>query len=365
MKLKFRDKNKAKELVVTIDNLAPKEPVKLVHVCGTHEIAISEHGLRNLLPRQIEILEGPGCPVCVTPTQDLDGVVNLAEEGKIIATFGDMMRVPGTKKTLEEARSEGSDIRIVYSVYDAVEIARKTDKEVVFLGIGFETTAPMSAAVLVNRGEGPHSLPSNFSILTSNKLIPPAMEALSKIPGVKIRGYLAPGHVSTIIGTRPYQIFPKKYNLPTVIAGFEPLDILYAIGLLLRQLKEEAKVENAYPRSVSSQGNKQAKDLLAQVFKITHARWRGIGIIPHSGLELKEEFSKWDARKKFQIEVDREAELHPGCKCDLIITARATPNECSLFRDKICNPRDPYGPCMVGKEAMCNIWYRYGGRPGL
>jgi hydrogenase expression/formation protein HypD len=276
-----------------------------------------------------------------------------------------MIRVPGTKKTLEEVKSEGGDVRVVYSVYDAVKIAQKTEKEVVFFGIGFETTAPMTAAVLVNGSKNPESLPPNFSVLTSYKLIPPAMKALSEMPEVKVKGYLAPGHVSTIIGTRPYELFPRKYHLPTVIAGFEPLDILYAIGLLLKQLRERAKVENAYPRSVSPEGNKRAQDLLSQVFQITDVYWRGIGIIPDSGLELKEEFSKWDARKKFQIKVKAEEKLHPGCKCDLIITAQATPGECSLFKNGRCNPRDPYGPCMVGEEAMCNIWYRYGGRPRL
>lgn len=365
MKLKFRDESKAKELIATIKKLTPPEPVKIVHVCGTHEITISEHGLRSLLPPEIEILEGPGCPVCVTPASDLDAVISLAEEGAIVVTFGDMMRVPGTRKTLEEVRSEGGDVRIVYSPYDGLKIARGTDKEVVFFGVGFETTAPMTAAVLVNGKKEVKNLPHNFSVLTSNKLIPPAMEALSQMPEVKVKGYLAPGHVSTIIGTHPYNIFPEKYNLPTVVTGFEPLDILYGIGLLLRQLKEKPKVENAYPRSVSPDGNKKAQKLLGQAFQVTDARWRGIGIIPQSGLELKEEFAPWDARKKFEIKSGTGEKLHPACKCDLVITAQARPDECSLFQSGTCNPDDPYGPCMVGREAMCNIWYRYGGRPGL
>lgn len=365
MKLKFRDKNRAKKLIDTIKKLTPQDSIKIVHVCGTHEITISEHGLRSLLPPQIEILEGPGCPVCVTPTKDLDTAVTLAEKGTIIATFGDMMKVPGTKRTLAEEKSEGGDIRVVYSIRDAVKIAKTVDQEVVFLGIGFETTAPMSAAVLMNEREGSNLLPPNFSILTSNKLIPPAMEALLEMPEAKIKGYLAPGHVSTIIGTRPYQIFPEKYGLPTVVAGFEPLDILYAIGLLLKQLKEGAKVENAYPRSVDPEGNKRAQKLLERVFQVTDVHWRGIGIIPNSGLKLREEFSTRDAKRRFDLKVEETGKLEPGCICNLIITAQATPDECSLFRSGKCNPRDPYGPCMVGEEAMCNIWYRYGGRPGI
>lgn len=363
MKLQFRDEGKAYELAEAIKRLAPDDLVKLVHVCGTHEITITEHGLRSLLPPQIEVLEGPGCPVCVTPTHDLDEAVALAEAGEIIATFGDMLRVPGSRKTLEEVKSEGADVRVVYSVREAVELAKKIkNKEVVFFGIGFETTTPMNAAVLLESPKGP---PENFSILTSNKLIPPAMEALLKLPDIGICGFLAPGHVSTIIGMRPYEIFPQKYNMPVVIAGFEPLDILYAIALCLKQLKEGFfKVDNGYPRSVTYEGNLKAQQLIAEVYEVTDAYWRGIGIVPNSGLKLRKEFSPWDAREKFNIKVESSEKLNPGCKCHLVITARATPDKCPLFA-KRCTPRDPYGPCMVGEEAMCHIWYRYGGRPSL
>jgi hydrogenase expression/formation protein HypD len=358
--LHFRDRAKAEELARVIARLAPSEPVKLVHVCGTHEVTITEFGLRSLLPPQVEILEGPGCPVCVTPVRHIDEAVALAEQGHIVATFGDMARVPGTHKSLEEARSAGADVRIVYSVADAVELARKTTKEVIFFAVGFETTAPTVAAAMLD------TPPANFSLLVSHKLIPPAMAAL--LQGEHdISGFLAPGHVSTIIGTKPYEPFPRDYGMPVVIGGFEPLDILYSIALLLRQLREgEPKVENAYTRAVRPEGNPRAQAILSEVFEPTDHYWRGMGLIPRSGLKLREEFREWDARAKFDLSLRSESEeaLHPGCRCAQVITAKATPDQCPLFL-KVCNPRTPYGPCMVGEEGMCHIWARYGGRPKL
>lgn len=357
MRLQFRDRQRADALVEVIHRLAPRAPTKLVHVCGTHEITITHYGLRSLLPPQLEVLEGPGCPVCVTPVGDIDGAIELAEAGHTVATFGDMVRVPGSTWSLEDARGEGGDVRIVYSAADAAELARQLDKEVVFFAVGFETTAPTVAAVLL---EGAESLPDNFSLLVSHKLIPPAMEALLADGRADIQGYIAPGHVSTIIGVRPYEALPRKYGIPIVIGGFEPLDILYAIALLLKGLREEARVDNGYPRSVTYQGNQWAQELIERAFEPTDVRWRGIGIIPNSGLRLREEFARWDARRKFGIRVRSAEELHPGCRCSLVITARATPDRCPLF-SHVCTPRTPYGPCMVGEEAMCNIWYRYGG----
>jgi len=363
--LHFRDRAKAEELARLIRELAPEGPIKLVHVCGTHEITITEHGLRSLLPPQLEVLEGPGCPVCVTPARHIDEAIELAKRGHILATFGDMARVPGSRMSLEEARSEGADVRIVYSVTDAVALARRTDREVVFFAVGFETTAPMVAAAVLD------GLPANFSLLVSHKLIPPAMEALLQNEH-DIRGFIAPGHVSTIIGERPYQVFPTRYRLPVVISGFEPLDVLYAIALLLRQLREgRPQVVNAYPRAVRPEGNRRAQEILSEVFEVVDHHWRGIGLIPRSGLALREEFREWDARVKFGLDLKREKgddqpqeALHPGCRCHLVITAQVTPDECPLFQ-RACTPRTPYGPCMVGEEGMCNIWYRYGGRPKL
>jgi hydrogenase expression/formation protein HypD len=353
--LSFRDKNRASGLVKAIHKLIDK-PLKIVHVCGTHEITITQHGLRSLLPSQIEVLEGPGCPVCVTPAGDIDEAIALAKRGVIVATFGDMLRVPGSRGSLEEARGLGADVRVVYSVLDAVRLAERTKGEVVFFGIGFETTAPMTAAVLL---EGP---PQNFSVLLSNKLIPPAMEALMADKENQIKGFIAPGHVSTIIGVKPYEELSQRHKIPIVIGGFEPLDVLYAIALIARQLKfGSPRVENGYPRSVTYEGNLRAKELMEKVFEVTDASWRGIGVIPNSGLKLRKAFLRWDVREKFDIKVESKGTEHPGCRCSQIIMAKATPNQCPLFA-KACTPRSPYGPCMVGEEAMCNIWHRYGGR---
>lgn len=359
MKFDFEDQGRAKQLSRLLYHQAPEETVRLVHVCGTHEITITSNGLRSIIPETIEVLEGPGCPVCVTPSSELDAAVDLAQQGKIIAAFGDMMRVPGSRISLAEARSQGADVRMVYSVSEAVNIAENEDSQVVFLGVGFETTAPMNAAALLDNP------PSNFSILPANKLIPPAMETLMELPGSKVDGFIAPGHVSTIIGVEPYQSIVDEYQIPTVVAGFEPLDMLYALVLLVQQIaNDEARVENAYPRAVDREGNLHSQRLLQQVFQVGQTNWRGIGSIKSSGLAVKDRYQKWDARSRFNIPKGTGIEMKSGCRCAEVLTARVTPDECSLFGNK-CTPNDPYGPCMVGEEAMCNIWYRYGGRPSL
>jgi hydrogenase expression/formation protein HypD len=355
----FSDPARARALADAILLLSPPESVKIVHVCGTHELAITQHGLRRFLPERVEILEGPGCPVCVTPTRDIDLAVSLAEGGKVLCTFGDMTRVPGTRRTLEEARSGGADVHTVLSASEAVAIARKTDREVVFFAVGFETTAPTTAAVLLDRP------PRNLSVLVSHKLIPPAMAALLELPGTSIRGYIAPGHVSTVIGTRHYEPFPKKYRMPVVIGGFEPLDVLYAIALVLRQVRDRSpRVENAYPRAVTEEGNRQAQGMMEKVFEVVDARWRGIGTIPASGLALRERFREFDARARFAIEGEEGEDEIPGCRCPDVLTARAAPVDCPFFSTR-CTPLSPVGPCMVGSEGACSIWFRYGGRPRL
>ena len=356
----FRDPKRAKEFAQLLSRLAPARPVKIVHVCGTHEITITEHGLRSLLPEGVEVLEGPGCPVCVTSTVDLDVAVKLAQEGVILCTFGDMMRVPGTELSLEEARAQGADVRMVLSAADAVEVARTNPtREVVFFAVGFETTAPGTAAVLLD------SPPPNFSVLSSHKLIPPALSALMQLPDVKIDAFLAPGHVSTIIGSDAYRPVAERYHVPVVVGGFEPLDVLYALALILRQLKEgRAEVENAYKRAVRPEGNTRAQELLSQAFEVSAARWRGIGTIPGSGLRIREELAPWDATRKFGVEGKLGEETAPGCRCADILVARALPTDCPLF-GKICTPLSPVGPCMVGSEGACSVWYRYGGRPKL
>lgn len=357
---RLRDPARAEKLSRALAQLAPKRPVKIVHVCGTHEAAIAESGLRALLPKRVEIYEGPGCPVCVTSTADINLAVKLAlEVGVILCTFGDMLRVPGTELTLEEAKAEGADVRVVLSAADAVRTARENPhREVVFFAVGFETTAPGTAAVLLDRP------PDNFSVLCSHKLIPPALEALLR-ENTEVDGFLAPGHVSTVIGADAYQELADKFHVPVVVGGFEPLDILYAIALVLKQLREgRAEVENAYPRAVRPGGNARAKELMGEVFQVVDASWRGIGTIPASGLGIRAELSRFDARRRFAIQAAPGEEEPPGCLCPDVIMAKAVPTDCPLF-GTACTPLSPVGPCMVGTEGACSIWYRYGERPRL
>lgn len=359
-RFRLRDPARARAFAELLRRYAPRDPVRIVHVCGTHEIAIAQHGLRSLLPEGVEVLEGPGCPVCVTPTADLDRAAKLAAAGAIVCTFGDMTRVPGTRRTLADARAHGADVRIVLSAADAVAVARENpDRDVVFFAVGFETTAPGTAAVLLG------SLPDNFYVLASHKLIPPALAALLSVPPVRIAAFLAPGHVSTIIGAQAYNEVSERFGVPIVVAGFEPLDVLYAIHLVLRQLRDgRAEVENAYPRAVTDAGNLRAQEILARAFEPGDALWRGIGTIPGSGLQIRAEFARRDAARAFQIEAEVGEEKPPGCLCSDVLLARAVPSDCPLFRDP-CTPLSPVGPCMVGSEGACNVWYRYGGRPRL
>ncbi|MCK5585367.1 hydrogenase formation protein HypD [Candidatus Bipolaricaulota bacterium] len=350
------DPKRARQLADAIAILAPPAPIKIVHVCGTHEMAITQNGLRRFLPDKVEVLEGPGCPVCVTPTADIDAAFQIAEAGAVLCTFGDMTRVPGTRLTLEQARSKGCDIRVVLSAADAVNMAEETDREVVFFAVGFETTTPMTAAVLLD------APPENFSVLVSHKKIPEAMAVLLDLPGTNISGYLAPGHVSTIIGLAPYERHLAKFNIPIVVGGFEPLDILYAVALILRQIRDgKGVVENGFPRAVSDEGNTAAQVLIEAVFESTEVQWRGIGAIPDSGYRLRQEFAQFDARERFHIEGETAEEEIPGCRCADVLTARATPGDCPLFGTR-CTPLSPVGPCMVGTEGACSISFRYGGR---
>ena len=356
----FRDPARAQAFAAVLTRLAPPHPVKIVHVCGTHENTIAQFGLRSLLPENVQVFEGPGCPVCVTPTQDLNAAIQLALDGAILCTFGDMTRVPGTRRTLAQAREEGADVRVVLSAADAVEVARKNPaRQVVFFAVGFETTAPGTAAVLLD------SPPSNFAVWSSHKLIPPALGALMESSPGSIGAFLAPGHVSTVIGSQAYAEVARRYRVPVVVAGFEPLDMLYALAAALRLIGEgRAEVVNAYARAVRPEGNLKAQELIARVFEAQDARWRGVGTIPCSGLALREEFASWDAAKKFQVRAEEGEDHPPGCLCPEIVMARALPSQCPLFRTR-CTPQTPVGPCMVGVEGACNVWYRYGGRPEL
>jgi len=355
----FSDPRRGRALADAIRILAPAEPLKIVHVCGTHEMEITRHGLRRFLPETVDLLEGPGCPVCVTPARDIDTAIAIARSGATLCTFGDMLRVPGSERSLDEARSEGCDVRTILSAVDAGVIARESDHEVVFFAVGFETTAPMTATILLD------DPPPNLSILASHKQIPPALAALLDLPGNKIGAYLAPGHVSTIIGSDPYEELLKDRRIPVVIGGFEPLDILYAIALVLRQVRDRsAKVENGYPRAVDPQGNLAAKRLLDEVFETADVAWRGIGTIPASGLRLRDAFRRYDALERFPVEVPEGNDTVPGCRCPDILTARAVPSDCPLFATR-CTPLSPVGPCMVGAEGACSIWFRYGGERPL
>lgn len=332
--------------------------VRIMHVCGTHEQAVSYYGLRSLLPDNVKVIAGPGCPVCVVPAKEVDEAVKLALEHKVVlATFGDMYRVPGSELSLAEARALGGDVRVVYSIADAVRMAEESpSRQVVFFAIGFETTAPATASALI---EGP---PRNFSVLVSHRLIPPVMELLMGIE-VYFDGFICPGHVATIIGTRPFRVFPESYRMPTVIAGFEPLDIMLAVKHVVDQVAAgEAKLVNEYRRLVREEGNVRAQRLMGEVFEVCDARWRGIGRVPSSGLRLREGYEEHDARLRFNVKVEGSRDLRPGCSCHLVLVGKVTPPECPLFA-KACTPRTPQGPCMVSSEGTCNIWLRYGG-PG-
>lgn len=344
-------KNLSREIVGRIEELS--QPVKIMHVCGSHEHTIMHHGIRSLLPEEVEVVAGPGCPVCCVPAREIDECLKLAKQGVTITTFGDMLRVPGSKSSLAEAKGDGADVRVVYGVNNAVEIAQKLDNEVVFMSAGFETTAPTTASEIL---AGP---PENFSILSCHRLIPPALKFLIESGEVNLNALIEPGHVSTIIGTKPYEMFSEKYGIPQVVAGFNPLDILMAVYMVLRQIKAgKAEVQNEYKRAVREEGNLKAQQVLEDVFYITSREWRGFPEIPDSVMEVKEEFSQFNAREKFDIKVERVKEAPTGCICGPILRGVARPEECKLFKEK-CTPMNPIGACMVSKEGTCNIAYRY------
>lgn len=353
--LEFRDPERAKKFSKLIKKIAPDENLTIMHVCGTHESSICEYGIRSILPDNIDLVEGPGCPVCVTPALHVDEALRLSDKGDVtLATFGDMVKVPGSSEKLTEERK---NVEIVYSVANAVEMAQEGEKEVVFFGVGFETTAATYAPVLLEE-------PENFSFLGSVKKIPPAMDFLLTREDIEIDGFLAPGHVSTIIGSEPYEALAEKYKVPIVVTGFEPLDVLNGILKLLESLTTGPRVVNAYPRAVKKSGNERALEMIRQAFKDSDAVWRGIGEIPGSGLEIKNE--SLDARKKFGLKIKGdEYGVPPGCICDEIILGKSKPNQCKQFKNEKCTPQDPIGPCMVGSEGMCNVWYEYGGRPEI
>lgn len=352
IELKFRNPDLAKRVVEKIREVAPKKDlVKICHVCGTHEWTITHFGIRSLLPSNVEVIAGPGCPVCVTPASEIDEAVQLAQKGVAVACFGDVLRVPGSRMSLLDAKAEGADVRVVYSASDAVKMAEKEpNKEFAFFAIGFETTAPSTAIEVLRKP------PRNLSFMVSHRLIPPAMELMLGIGDLHIDGFIAPGHVSTIIGLKPYEIFPKAYRMPTVVAGFEPLDVLFAVYMVLKQLKAgEARLENEYTRAVSWEGNIKAQELMRQAFEVVNGEWRGLGKLPLSAFRLKNEYVSHDAREKFGVEVEHGRDLPPGCQCHLVMIGKIRPTECPLYM-KACTPQKPVGACMVGVEGTCSIW---------
>ncbi len=334
-----------------------KRPIKLMEVCGTHTVTIFRHGLRELLPPHITLISGPGCPVCVTPVGAIDQAILLAQrEEVIIVTFGDLLRVPGSESSLLRQRGSGADVRVVYSAYDALEMARRErERKVVFLGVGFETTAPTVAAVIRRaKEEGA----ANFSVLSMHKIIPPALKALVESPDLTIDGFICPGHVSTIIGTEPYRPTAEQFRVPCVVAGFEPVDVLQAIALLVNQIEAgEAKVEIQYRRGVSSQGNPKALAAMEEIFVECDSEWRGLGVLPLSGLEIAPSYGAFDADRLYDIP-PVEGREPAGCICGDILRGLRRPPDCPLFRNA-CTPENPVGACMVSSEGTCAAYYKY------
>ncbi len=361
-RLEFRDKQRAESLVACLAKICDSmaEPVSIMHVCGSHEQSIARFGLRSLLPSRLEVIMGPGCPVCVTDMPEIDSAVALAEQGIVVTTFGDMFRVPGSIKSLAEAKAQGAPVKVVFSPQQAVEVARQSSGQVVFFATGFETTAVATAAVVAGNP------PENFSVLSAHKYIPPAMEIIAEMPHRRVKGFLAAGHAAIITGCKIFEDFVERHHIPVVIGGFEPLDILAALVMILELIRDgKSEVANAYPRCCTAEGNAQAQRLLWQVFETGDGVWRGIAHVPNGNLRLRTRYASFDAAIRF---ADKLAGLTCGvasglaaeCICGNIMTGIASPTDCRLF-GKDCTPERPVGACMVSSEGACRIWHEYGG----
>jgi hydrogenase expression/formation protein HypD len=360
----FQDPAIINEIKVKIHKLAGKlgeRKIRICHVCGTHEYTISHWGIRSLLPSNLEVIAGPGCPVCVCPNEDIEQSIWLSKNGYILTTFGDMSRVPSNQGSILTARAEGADIRVVYSFLDVLKLARSyPQNNIVFFAIGFETTAPTVAIELVNQ-----RIPSNLFILSAHRLVPPAMSILLEQPDISLDGFIAPGHVSAVTGSGIYEPISNQHNVPIVVAGFEPADVMLSILAILQQLvHSQSKTENLYSRVVTRQGNKTALAAMTAAYDVIDARWRGIGIIPSSGYELAEKYSKFNIRMREEIPVSRGRDTPKGCRCAEIMLGKIYPENCSLFNSR-CTPENPIGPCMVGNEGTCAIHAKYGGHLDL
>ena len=362
----FRDREKAAVLVKEIEALvatiplAKQRPLHIMEVCGGHTHSIFRYGVEGMLPKEIELVHGPGCPVCVLPMGRVDDCVSIAERPEVIfTTFGDAMRVPGSRKSLLQAKADGADIRMVYSPMDALQIARKNpERQVVFFGIGFETTMPSTAlTVLQAEAEGI----TNFSVFCNHITIVPTLKAILESPDLNLDGFLGPGHVSMVIGTAPYEFIARFYKKPMVVAGFEPLDVLQSIWMVLKQIKEgRADIENQYLRVVPDEGNQAALDAVARVYELRDFfEWRGLGSIDHSGVKLRAEYAQFDAEEKFFVPNVKIADPK-SCQCGEVLKGIIKPWQCKLF-GTVCTPETPLGALMVSSEGSCSAYYQYGG----
>jgi len=364
----YGDPALARALARELETIRLDRPVVLMHVCGTHEHTIARASLRSLLPDGVRLIAGPGCPVCVCPARDIDRALEAARrERVIVATFGDMMRVPSSETSFERAKAEGADIRVVYSPLDAVRLARgNPGREVVFMAVGFETTAAPIAACLAD------DIPDNLSIVPSMRLVPPALRFLIGRSEGSIGGFILPGHVSAIIGRAGYAFIEEEFGIPSVIAGFEAIDVLRAVRELVGQIagRGRGRVVNQYRRVVREKGNERAQEAIARFFEESDVSWRGIGTIPHSGLMLRKEHERLDAAVRLDLPEPRSpVDVRSGCRCHLVILGEAEPESCPLF-GAACTPRLPHGPCMVSSEGTCRARFEYrsvgrGARTGL
>lgn len=353
----FRDTKIVKNMLEQLSSKCNKE-ITIMEVCGTHTMSIFKSGIRELLPKNIKLISGPGCPVCVTPQGYIDTAIEISKrDDVIITTFGDLIKIPGTKSTLQKEKAQGRDIRIVYSPLQSLDIAKENpNKEVVFLGVGFETTAPILALSVYN---AKNQNINNYSLLHSIKTMPQTMKALVIDEEIKVDGFLCPGHVSTIIGAKPYEFLASNYNVPLVIAGFDSTDIVAGIYTLVEMINnKEFEVKNLYNRLVKYEGNEKALDIIDEVFIPCSSVWRGLGSIENTGFEIKEEYKIYDAQSKLSIEMI-QSNPPKGCLCGEILKGTKNPIECKLFK-KVCNPQNPIGACMVSEEGTCAAYYKYG-----
>jgi len=361
--MKYIDEFRNKKLIGKVSNkikeIIPEHKINIMEVCGTHTQAFFRFGLNKILPSNLRLISGPGCPVCVSSQEYIDAAIVLSRHRDVlILTFGDMLRIPGSHSTLEKERPRFGNVGVVYSALDSLKLAKENpDKKVVFLAVGFEATAPTVALSIISAKE---KKLKNLFFLSSLKRIPPAMDYLVKDKRLNLQGFLCPGHVSAIIGTRPYEFIPKNYKIGCCVAGFEPLDILEGIYFLIRQvIKNRPAVENQYVRLVTKNGNPTARKTISRVFKVCDAYWRGLGDIPNSGLRINDEFSKFDAEKEFSLKhITHDAKHTTQCRCGDILKGLISPLDCPLF-SKVCSPENPVGPCMVSNEGSCNAYYKY------